>query len=52
MSLVGPSADPGTATRPMSVGANIPVPRVTYDVSSHSKFGQNFFRQLDRWGNN
>jgi hypothetical protein len=52
MSLVGPSADPGTATRPMSVGANIPVPRVTYDVSSHSKFGQNFFRQLDRWVNN
>jgi hypothetical protein len=52
MSLAGPSADPGTVTRPMSVGADTPAPRVTYDVSSHGKFGPNFFRQLDRSGNN
>jgi hypothetical protein len=52
MSLAGPSADPGMATRPMSVGANTPAPRVTYDVSSHGKFGPSFFRQLDRRGNN
>jgi hypothetical protein len=52
MSLAGPSADPGTVTRPMSVGVDTPAPRVTYDVSSHSKFGPNFFRQLDRSGNN
>ena len=45
MSLAGPSADPGTATRPMSIGANTSVP---HDVSSHGKFGPNFFRQLDR----
>jgi hypothetical protein len=49
MSLAGPSADPGSATRPMSIGANTPVP---HDVSSHGKFGPNFFRHLDPRGYN
>jgi hypothetical protein len=51
MSLAGPSPDPGTG-RPMSVDANPPAPRVTYDVSSPGRFGPNFFRQLDRNGSN
>jgi hypothetical protein len=51
MSLAGPSADPGTARRPMSVGANAPAPRVPYGVSSNGRFGSSFFRQLGRSGN-
>jgi hypothetical protein len=47
MSLAGPSADSGTVTRPMSVDANTPAPRVPYDVSSNGRFGPRFFRQLD-----
>jgi hypothetical protein len=52
MSLAGPSADPATATRPMSVDANAPAPRVPVDVSGNGRFGPSFFRQLDRRGNN
>jgi hypothetical protein len=48
MSLAGPSADPGTAKRPMSVEANTPAPRVPYGVSSNGRFGPSFFRQLGR----
>jgi hypothetical protein len=51
MSLAGPSADPGPATRPMSVDANAPTLWVPHDVSSSGRFGPNFFRQLDRRGN-
>ena len=52
MSLAGPSADPATATRPMSVDANAPAPRVPFDVSGNGRFGPSFLRQLDRRGNN
>jgi hypothetical protein len=52
MSLAGPSADPTTATRPMSVDTNAPAPRVPFDVSGNGRFGPSFFRQLDRRGNN
>ena len=51
MSLAGPSADPGTATRPMRVDANTPAPRVRYGVSSNGRFGPSIFRQLGRSGN-
>jgi hypothetical protein len=50
MSLAGPSADPGTATRPKSVEANTPAPRVPDGVSSNGRIGPSFFRQLGRSG--